>query len=301
MSILRSELDIAEAIARREIGDRERAITELRTIADETTEPRVYCPVAAMVELALAAADDGDIDAASYELSRAESLLADEPDGHDAREWVSRAATTVAIAAGEPEEARRRASTVTDPFWGPVCRARVDLAVGEQAAATAELATAEPRCVRHGVVLELLRARAQSSSDDALRHVTSAVELASTHGLLQTVVSEGRQLMDVIERCAWRVPDGWLHRLRLAMAPTQILVRPSTREFLEPLTDRERDVLRLLPSRLTLSEIGKELYVSVNTLKFHLRVIYRKLGVHSREEAAAIARSMTSVPPTSQR
>ena len=59
--------------------------------------------------------------------------------------------------------------------------------------------------------------------------------------------------------------------------------------------------MRLLPSRLTLSEIGKELYVSVNTLKFHLRVIYRKLGVHSREEAAAIARSMTTVPPTSQR
>ena len=155
--------------------------------------------------------------------------------------------------------------------------------------------------MRHDVVLELLHARAQSTSDDALRHVTSAVELASSHGLIQTVVSEGRQLMDVIERAAWCVPDGWLHRLRLAMAPTQILGRPSTREFLEPLTDRERDVLRLLPSRLTLSEIGKELYVSVNTLKFHLRVIYRKLGVHSREEAAAIARSMTTVPPTSQR
>ena len=119
MSILRSELDIAEAIARREIGDRERAIADLRAIADEPDEPKVYCPVAAMVELALAAVDDGDVDAASYELSRAESLLADQPDGHDVREWVSRAATTVAIAAGEPEEARRRAGNITDPFWGP--------------------------------------------------------------------------------------------------------------------------------------------------------------------------------------
>ena len=124
MSILRSDLNIAEAMARREIGDRERAIAELRTIADEPTEPRVYCPVAAIVELALAAVDDGDVEAASYELSRAESLLADQPDGHDVREWVSRAATTVAIAAGELEEARRRASNVTEPFWGPVCRAR---------------------------------------------------------------------------------------------------------------------------------------------------------------------------------
>jgi LuxR family maltose regulon positive regulatory protein len=151
------------------------------------------------------------------------------------------------------------------------------------------------------VILELLRARAQSSPDDALRYVTSAVELASSYGLLQTVVSDGRQLMDVIERAAWRVPAEWLHRLRLAMAPTTIPDRPSMREFLEPLTERERDVLRLLPSRLTLSEIAKELYVSVNTLKFHLRVIYRKLGVNSREEAAAVARSMTTVPPTSTR
>jgi LuxR family maltose regulon positive regulatory protein len=107
--------------------------------------------------------------------------------------------------------------------------------------------------------------------------------------------------MDVIERAAWRVPDEWLHRLRLAMAPTKIPARAPTREFLEPLTERERDVLRLLPSRLTLGEIAKELYVSVNTLKFHLRVIYRKLNVNSREEAAAVARSMTTVPPTSSR
>ena len=56
-------------------------------------------------------------------------------------------------------------------------------------------------------------------------------------------------------------------------------------------------MLRLLPSRLTLNEIAKELYVSVNTLKFHLRVIYRKLNVKSRDEAAAVARSLTRVRP----
>jgi LuxR family maltose regulon positive regulatory protein len=59
----------------------------------------------------------------------------------------------------------------------------------------------------------------------------------------------------------------------------------------EPLTARERDVLRFLPSRLTLGEIADELYVSVNTLKFHLKLIYRKLGVNSRAEAAEYARS----------
>ena len=48
----------------------------------------------------------------------------------------------------------------------------------------------------------------------------------------------------------------------------------------------------MLPSRLTIREIGDELGISVNTVKFHLRVIYRKLGVGSRNEAAAMARSL---------
>jgi LuxR family maltose regulon positive regulatory protein len=66
-------------------------------------------------------------------------------------------------------------------------------------------------------------------------------------------------------------------------------------DLVQPLTERERDVLRFLPSRLTVREIADELYISVNTLKFHLRVIYRKLGVNSRAEAAEVARKMVSV------
>jgi LuxR family transcriptional regulator, maltose regulon positive regulatory protein len=64
-------------------------------------------------------------------------------------------------------------------------------------------------------------------------------------------------------------------------------------KLIDPLTERERDVLRFLPSRLTIREIADELFVSVNTLKFHLKVIYRKLGVSSRAEAAELARRMS--------
>ena len=61
------------------------------------------------------------------------------------------------------------------------------------------------------------------------------------------------------------------------------------------LTERELEVLRMLPSRLTFREIADELFISVNTLKFHLRVIYRKLGVGSRAEATELARRRTSL------
>ena len=90
-------------------------------------------------------------------------------------------------------------------------------------------------------------------------------------------------------------PEEWLDRLRRLTAETSSLEAPAGPEMIEPLTDRERDVLRFLPSRLTVREIADELYVSVNTLKFHLRVIYRKLGVNSRAEAAEMARTMTKV------
>lgn len=58
------------------------------------------------------------------------------------------------------------------------------------------------------------------------------------------------------------------------------------------LTERELDVLRLLPSRLSQREIAAELYVSFNTIRTHTRVIFRKLGVASRAEAVARAREL---------
>jgi len=84
-----------------------------------------------------------------------------------------------------------------------------------------------------------------------------------------------------------------MDRLRRLAAATRQPGVASSRHLVEPLTARERDVLRFLPSRLTLGEIADELYVSVNTLKFHLKLIYRKLGVNSRAEAAEFARSWT--------
>jgi LuxR family maltose regulon positive regulatory protein len=55
--------------------------------------------------------------------------------------------------------------------------------------------------------------------------------------------------------------------------------------LIEPLTDRELTILRLLPAPTSLRELASALFVTPNTLKTHLRAIYRKLGAESREEA----------------
>lgn len=59
-----------------------------------------------------------------------------------------------------------------------------------------------------------------------------------------------------------------------------------------PLTEREETVLRMLGGTMSLREIGRELYVSPNTVKTHIRAIYRKLGVSSRGDAIAAGRDV---------
>ena len=57
----------------------------------------------------------------------------------------------------------------------------------------------------------------------------------------------------------------------------------------EPLTDREREVLELVATGITNREVAQELFISINTVKVHLRNVYTKLGADSRTEATMIA------------
>ena len=100
----------------------------------------------------------------------------------------------------------------------------------------------------------------------------------------RALVREARQFVEA-SRSPGRVMD-----LVVAAERKLALRSPSARTegtvHVEPLTDRERDVLRLLSSDLSMREIAAELYVSHNTVKGYTKSVYRKLGVTSR--AAAI-------------
>ena len=66
----------------------------------------------------------------------------------------------------------------------------------------------------------------------------------------------------------------------------------------DPLSTRELTVLRYLPTLLSSTEIAAELFVTVNTVKSHLKSIYRKLEVSSRREAVQRARDLGLVAST---
>ncbi len=62
--------------------------------------------------------------------------------------------------------------------------------------------------------------------------------------------------------------------------------------MVEPLTERELEILRLLPTELSTRELAGHLVVSINTIKTQLKSIYAKLDDHSREEAVEKARAL---------
>jgi LuxR family maltose regulon positive regulatory protein len=84
-------------------------------------------------------------------------------------------------------------------------------------------------------------------------------------------------------------PDGAdAQLLRVRRLEEHLSIR--SRSLAEPLTDREQEVLRHLRGSRSLREIGEELSLSANTVKTHVRAIYRKLDVGSRREAVARGR-----------
>jgi CO/xanthine dehydrogenase Mo-binding subunit/DNA-binding CsgD family transcriptional regulator len=70
---------------------------------------------------------------------------------------------------------------------------------------------------------------------------------------------------------------------------------------LEPLSESEIRVLRYLPTNLSTPEIANELYVTVNTVRTHVRHLYAKLGTHTRAEAVARARGLGLLAPSARR
>ena len=67
---------------------------------------------------------------------------------------------------------------------------------------------------------------------------------------------------------------------------------PVSQSLVEPLSERERDVLRLLGTDLSGPDIARELMVSLNTLRTHTKNIYDKLGVNNRRAAVHRAKEL---------
>jgi LuxR family maltose regulon positive regulatory protein len=162
------------------------------------------------------------------------------------------------------------------------------------------LIRAQPLPLRRDLEVMLLEARiAEALGEDSLPLLERAVELARPEGFVRTLVASDPVVTRLLADFLRRAPrDPYTDTLMAAVSHTAPQPISRTTTMVEDLSQRERAVLRWLPTRLTAREIAGELFISMNTLKSHLKTIYRKLDATSRADAVARAVAHGLLPAT---
>ena len=162
--------------------------------------------------------------------------------------------------------------------------------------------------------LQALVLQAMGDTAGALTTLQGTLALAQPGGFIRTFVDEGPPMARLLLAAKTRgiMPDytaGLLaafddltkdERRKTETGEVIPVVRrmsASASSLVEPLSERELEVLQLITEGLTNREIASRLFVSVNTVKAHTRNIYGKLNVHSRTQAIARAQELGLLPP----
>jgi LuxR family maltose regulon positive regulatory protein len=130
-----------------------------------------------------------------------------------------------------------------------------------------------------------------------MERLSRALLLAEPEGYIRLFVDEGAPMLGLLRQARQRglVPD-YVAALLSAFDTQTATVSPTQSSnplvLLEPLTEREREVLRLLVAGLSNAAIAQELVITVGTVKRHVNSIYGKLGVQSRSQAIARTHTM---------
>jgi LuxR family maltose regulon positive regulatory protein len=151
------------------------------------------------------------------------------------------------------------------------------------------------------LVLQALALRMREDVRAALPTLESALALAEPEGYVRMFVDEGpamASLLDAAERQG--IAHDYVRRLQNVMSGA--VERASvTQGLVDPLSQRELDVLRLLATDLGGPEIARELVLSLNTVRTHTKNIYAKLGVNSRRAAVRRAEELDLMSRSTRR
>jgi LuxR family maltose regulon positive regulatory protein len=236
---------------------------------------------------------------------------------HQARLWLAQAAASpgnpsALAAAGDWAETRRQSQP--DPSSYPQALAQmtlawVELAHGRPDRALAGLEPLATAAVAGGwidnlikiLALQALAQAAQGNPKSALNALGRAFDLAIPEGYVRTFVDYGPPMRQLLQQAAAHgLAADYVSKLLGAFSgqePGETPFppppgAPTPQPLAEPLTEREVAILRLMAANLSHREVAQELYLSVNTVKWHSTHIYSKLGVHRRGEAVTRAQEL---------
>jgi len=153
------------------------------------------------------------------------------------------------------------------------------------------------------LILQALVFQARDNTEGAITTLGKALTLAESEGFIRIFVDEGPPMARLLYEALNRgVATEYVQRLLAAFPVTEPAETASTKsqadqsELIEPLSEREIEVLQLIAKGLSNQVIATRLVLSVHTVKTHTRNIYGKLGVNNRTQAVDRARTLGILP-----
>jgi len=175
----------------------------------------------------------------------------------------------------------------------PISQARAHLAQGDPSAALAVLEPLRQQAVAKGwqherlkvIILEAIAHHALGEEVEAVQLLGEALALAEPGGFIRIFVDEGPPMAALLREAAkYGNVSNYVRQLLAAFGKAEGIT-PVSHLLIEPLSEREFEVLRLLGTELNGPEIARELMVSLNTMRTHTKSIYNKLRVNNRRMA----------------
>jgi len=158
---------------------------------------------------------------------------------------------------------------------------------------------------RYGVVLEslvlqCLASAAKGEQDQALEVLEEALSIAEPEAYLRIFLDEGSPMAQLLYEAANRgIHREYVGRILSVFPPAGPHQQPAgaAEKLIEPLSQRELEVLQLLARGSSNKEVARQLFISLPTVKWHTSNIYGKLGVQNRNQAVAKARALGLLTP----
>jgi LuxR family maltose regulon positive regulatory protein len=146
------------------------------------------------------------------------------------------------------------------------------------------------------LLLKAVALQAMGARDQALAAMQRALSVAKRYGYVRALVDEGQPVERLLQQMvAQGISSGYARHVLAAFAVDEPAEADQS-DLVEPLSERELEVLQLIAQGLTNREIAARLYLSLNTIKVHTRNIYGKLSAHNRTQAVSRARDLGVLP-----
>ena len=146
------------------------------------------------------------------------------------------------------------------------------------------------------LILRSLVFQALNDISQALTMLGTALALAEPEGYVRVFIDEGEPMIELLRRAGSRgIAPRYVTNLLAATTSKAEINDRAVQPLIEPLSEREIEVLGLLAAGLSNQAIAEKLFVAVGTVKAHTSSIYRKLDVTNRTQAVARARDLNLI------